>query len=76
MKGLFSLGFKDFAKGLIIAVLGAIVGLVSASIEAGSLNFDWALIGKTALLTTLAYLTKNFLTNNKDQFLTKDTPKP
>jgi hypothetical protein len=69
---IFSLNWRDFVKGLIIAIIGAVVGLITASVESGSLNFDWVMIGKTALLTAIAYITKNLLTNNKDEFLAKD----
>lgn len=71
---LFSLNFNDLVKGLFVAVIGAVIGLITATIEAGSLDFDWALIGRTALLATLAYLTKNLLTNSKDEILTKERP--
>lgn len=72
--GLFSLGIADFAKGLIMAVIGAVIGLITATIEAGSLNFDWGAIGKGALLAALAYLTKNFLTSSTGEFLGKEPP--
>lgn len=66
------INIRDFAKGIIIAMLGAVIGLITATIEQGSLTFDWPVIGKTALLAALTYLTKNLLTNNKDEFLAKD----
>lgn len=72
--GLFSLGFNDFIKGLIVAILGAVVGIIKGSVDAGSLKFDWKAIGAAALIAALAYLAKNLLTNSKDQFLTKDPP--
>ena len=76
LSGLFTLGVKDFIKGLIMAIIGAIAAVVQTSIEAGNLNFDWKYMGKLALITGLSYLLKNFVTNNKDQILTKDVPKP
>ena len=69
MKGLFSVGTKDFLKGLILAVITAVITIVYTSVQAGSLTFDWKVIGTTALSAALAYITKNLLTNNKDQFL-------
>jgi hypothetical protein len=68
------LNWADIGKGLIITVLGAVVGLITATIEAGSLDFDWAVIGRTALLAALTYLTKNLFTNSNDKFL-KAEPK-
>lgn len=68
----FQLNWRDFGKGLIIAVLGAIVGIIAGTIEQGSLSFDWPLIAKTAALAALTYITKNLLTNSNDEFLKKE----
>lgn len=62
------LNVADFAKGLILAVIGAVLALIKVSVEAGSLNFDWPTIGKYALLAGLAYITKNLLTNTDGEF--------
>lgn len=72
--GFLKLQWQDFAKGLIIAVLGAVIAIVQTSIEAGNLHFDWAAMGKTALLTGIAYIVKNLFTNNEGKFMTKDNP--
>jgi hypothetical protein len=69
-----TLNVTDFVKGLLMAILGAMAAIIMATIDAGSLTFDWAAIGKAALLAGAAYLTKNFLTNNKGSFLAKDIP--
>ncbi len=74
--GLFTLGLKDIGKGLVVAIIGALAAFIQTSISAGSLTFDWQAMGKIALLAGLSYLTKNLLTNNKDQILTKDVPTP
>ena len=74
--GLFSLNWKDLGKGLIVAVLGAVATIIQTSIADGNLHFDWVAMGKVALITALAYLTKNLFTNNKDEFMVKDVPKP
>lgn len=75
LSSFFNLGANDFIKGLLIAVLGAAAQIVSDTINSGSLDFDWAAIGKTALLAGIAYLTKNLLTNSKGSFLSKEPPK-
>jgi membrane protein implicated in regulation of membrane protease activity len=59
---LFSLDLKDIGKGLIVAVGSAVVTTVQTSLQAGSLNFNWQLIGTVALSAGLAYLSKNFFT--------------
>lgn len=74
--GIFKLVTKDWLKGLIVAILGAIFAVIQPLISTGTLTFDWKYIGTVALGAGLAYITKNFLTNNKDQLLTKDVPKP
>jgi len=59
---LYSLDLKDIAKGLIIAIGGAVVTTIQTSLQAGSLNFNWKLIGTVALGAGIAYLSKNFFT--------------
>lgn len=70
--GFFKLNAKDFLKGLIVAVLGAVLQVVIDTVSSGTLSFDWAAIGKLALSAAGIYLTKNLLTNSKDEFLTKE----
>jgi len=59
---IFSLDLKDIGKGLIVAVGSAMVTTIQTSLQAGSLNFNWQLIGTVALGAGLAYLGKNFFT--------------
>ena len=70
--GFLKLASNDYFKGAIMAILGAIVGLVQGTIDAGSFTFDWPSIGRASLVALIAYLTKNLFTNNKDQFAKKD----
>lgn len=59
---LYSIDLKDLAKGLIIAVGSAVVATIQTSLQAGSLNFNWKLIGTVALGAGIAYIGKNFFT--------------
>jgi len=59
---IFSLDLKDIGKGLIVAVGSAMVTTIQTSLQAGSLNFNWQLIGTVALGAGLAYIGKNFFT--------------
>ena len=68
-----TLNSKDFLKGLVVAVITAVITIVYTSVQAGHLNFDWKAIGVTALSSALAYIMKNLFTNNNDQLLKKDT---
>lgn len=72
--GIYKLQWKDLLKGFILAVLTSVVTIITTTIEAGSLTFDWPLIGKTALLAAIAYVVKNFLTSNTGDFMGKDKP--
>ena len=71
MKSTFlSLDLKDAIKALVIAVLAAVLTAVQAQLTVGVL--DWKEIGSVALLSTLAYITKNWLTNSEDKILIKE----
>jgi branched-subunit amino acid transport protein len=73
MNSLFlSLNKKDFLKGLVVAVLTAVITVIYTTIESGTLTFDWKAIAMAALSAALAYITKNLLTNSEDKFLAKD----
>jgi hypothetical protein len=61
----FSLNLKDALNGLIIAVGTPVLATIEQSLEAGSLTFNWKLIGITALSATVVYLTKNYFTPTK-----------
>lgn len=68
-----SLNKKDFIKGLVVAILTAIVTVLYNTIETGSLEFNIKSIVISALSAALAYIMKNALTNSDDQFLKKET---
>jgi hypothetical protein len=59
---LYSIDLKDLAKGLIVAVGSAVVTTIQTSLQAGSLSFNWKLIGTVALGAGIAYISKNFFT--------------
>ncbi len=58
----FSLDYRDLLKGLIVAVAGAVVAVVTASINAGDFNITFTAIWHGALIGGLGYLSKNFFT--------------
>jgi len=59
---LYSIDLKDLAKGLIVAVGSAVIATIQTSLQAGSLSFNWELIGTVALGAGTAYISKNFFT--------------
>ena len=69
---LFRLGIGDFAKGLIVSILTAILGGAAQAIQSG--NFSPEQIKPTLLASGAAgvsYLIKNLATNEKDELLKK-----
>lgn len=75
---LFSLNAKDFFKGLFLAIITAVVTFLTNELQIGS-SVDITLlkrIGITAVIAFLSYLTKQFVTNSKDQIFTSEPPKP
>lgn len=56
----FNLNLSDWTKSFIMAVGGAVFGLIQASIQSGSLDFDWKKIGLAALGAAVVYIGKNF----------------
>ena len=57
---------RDFLKGLVVAVLTAVIVTVQQQLQADV--FDWKIVATTALSALLAYLSKNLLENEKGEF--------
>lgn len=69
-----SVNARDFFKGLILAVITAVVTFLYEKILAGE-PLDIALLksaGMTALAALLAYIIKNFFTNSNGDILTPE----
>ena len=66
---IFTLNKTDFLKGLIIAVLTAVITVAYNTVQTGTLSFDWKAISTAAASAALAYIMKNLLTNSEDEFL-------
>lgn len=75
MSKLFSVGLQDFLHGLLIAVIGAVLAVVTNTLQAGTLTFDYKAIGTTAAIAALSYISKKFLTNSAGQVLTSEPSK-
>lgn len=61
----FSLNSWDWIKAGIIAVLTPVITVIGQTLEAGSLTFDWNVIGTVALSAFIAYLFKQFVEPDK-----------
>jgi hypothetical protein len=62
--GLFSLKTNDWLRGLLLAVVVPVLLAVQQSLSEGSLTLNWKQLGMTAVASLVAYLVKNFLTND------------
>lgn len=62
--GIFQLNSKDFLRGLIMAVVVPVLVLIQNSVSAGTLTFDWKQLAIAAVSGFVAYLLKNFLTDD------------
>ena len=62
-----NIDLKDFAKGLILAVLSSVLTIVYTTVQTGSLSIDWKLCLTTSLTSGIAYVIKNLFTNSKGQ---------
>ena len=71
---MFNLGSKDFYKGLIVAVITALMTfLIEALQKESPIDLDLLKrLGVAAIIGMLSYLLKNLFTNSKDQFMTKE----
>jgi hypothetical protein len=73
MSDFLRLNGRDFSRGLVVAVLVALLTQVEQIVESQS----WSLAqlkaaGMAALLAGIGYVLKNLLTNSKDQLLTRE----
>lgn len=65
------LNARDFFKGMIIAIIAAVITFLTNELQAGT-TIDLKRIGITALIAFLSYLVKNLFTNSKDEILTPE----
>lgn len=61
------LNWKDALKGLVMAVLSAVLTIVITEIQAGQI--DWNKVGTVALITTLSYILKQIGTDSQGNVL-------
>lgn len=61
----------DFVKGLLVAILSAVLTFLYPSVQAGQWVFDWKQIITVSITAGLAYLVKNWASDS-----VTITPKP
>lgn len=57
--GFLSLGWRDFLRGLLMAILTPVLTFILNSIEHGEFTLNWHLVYLSAVGGALAYLVKN-----------------
>lgn len=57
----FSLQWRDLLRGLIIAVVSAVLTALLQSLEAGDVTVDWTSMYRVGALAGVSYVLKNFL---------------
>jgi hypothetical protein len=69
-----SLNLRDFFKGLVLAVITAVMTSAYELLQAGTLFDKESLkkVGMVALAALLAYIIKNFFSNSKGEILTPE----
>lgn len=60
----FTLSLRDFLKGALMAILVPVIYIIQGSIQEGAMVFNWGGIWKAALGGFIAYLIKNFCTDD------------
>lgn len=58
----YTLNWKDAARGLLMAALGAVLVFLQSSFENGEVVFEWNKIINVAIIAGVGYLIKNFFT--------------
>ena len=74
--GLFTLQSMDFIKGAVIAALTVMLGGILQILQNNALPTveQLKVLGITGLTAAIAYIIKNFFSNNQGTMLVKDVP--
>ena len=67
---LWRLNGKDFIKGLVVAVLVAVLAVIQNLLKEKGLDLtavDWQSVGNVAVTAAVAYLGKNLITDENDK---------
>lgn len=69
----YTLNWKDVARGLLMAVIGAVLTFLQTSFASGEVVFEWNKIFNVAIIAGVGYLLKNFFTPS--EIVIVDPPK-
>lgn len=68
---MFSLNVQDLAKGLIVAVIAAVVTTLANAMNVPGFDFEtfnWSTLLSVAVSAGIGYLSKNFLSDSSGKF--------
>lgn len=63
------LNWEDFGRGLVVAVLSAVITYLYQAVQTSFTTLDFATLGQVAITALLAYLLKNLTTNSNGDLL-------
>ena len=64
MNKLFTVNVKDAIRGVLMAVISAVLTVILQVLQNGS-AIDWKAVGVVALIAGISYILKNFFSNDK-----------
>lgn len=63
------LNWSDFSKGIIVAILTAVLTYIANALQVSGLNLDFGQVLSIAITAGISYLAKNLLTDSENKFL-------
>ena len=69
MSNLFKVNSVDFAKGLVVVVLTAVLTYIANALQVSGLNLDWQQVLSVAIIAGIGYLSKQFLSDSEGKVL-------
>ena len=69
MSEMFKINLQDFTKGLVTAVLSAVLLVIYEALQNGGLEaVDWKLVQQVAVMSGLGYVLKNYFSDSAGKF--------
>lgn len=65
------LNWSDFSKGIIVAILTAVLTYIANALQVSGLNLDWQQVLSVAIIAGIGYLSKQFLSDSEGKVLGK-----
>ena len=69
MSKLFSLNLNDWLKGLVVAIISAVLTLLIQQLQTG--NIDWKDVAGVGAIAGMSYILKNLATSDEGKLLGK-----